>query len=96
MSAFLFPRRTTQDAPNPAPAARKPDRLPAEAGQAQAITTAAIFAMLVSKGILSGEEADKLMNELGEALQREVGGELGDSAGNTLRLYGRALKAADA
>lgn len=36
------------------------------------------------------------MKELGEAIQREIGGQLGALAGKTLRIYGRALIVADA
>lgn len=42
------------------------------------------------------EKAAKLMKELGEAIQREVGGQLGALAGKALRIYGRALIVADA
>ena len=98
MSGFLFTRRTSQDdpaPPPPAPPAPDTDRLLKEAGRAQAITAAGIFAALVSKGILSPREAAELMSEIGDAIERDVGGGLGNSAGDTLRSYGRALLAAD-
>jgi hypothetical protein len=98
MSGFLFNRRTSQEDTKVAPAAPAPDteRLLKDAGQVQAITAAAIFATLVSKGILSAEEAAELMTEIGEVIHRDVGGKLGASAGDTLRSYGSALLAADA
>lgn len=95
MSGFLFTRRTSQDDPAPPPPAPDTDRLLKETGQAQAITAAAIFAALVSKGILSPREAAELMSEIGEAIERDVGGGIGASAGDTLRSYGQALLAAD-
>lgn len=95
MSGFIFSRRTSETSdPAPAPAPRN-DQLLKDAGQAQSITAAAIFAALVSKGILSAAEAAQLMRELGMAIEQEVGGELAASANRTLDQYGQALLAAD-
>lgn len=99
MSGFLFNRRTPQEdmkAAPAAPAAANTEQLLKDSGQVQAITAAAIFATLVSKGILSAEEAAELMSQVAEVVQREVGGGLGASAGDTLRSYGSALLAAGA
>ena len=95
MSGFIFSRRTPEAA-TPAPAAApQTDQLSKDAGQAQSITAAAIFAALVSKGILSAAEAAQLMREIGMAIEQEVGGELAASASRTLDQYGQALLAAD-
>ena len=95
MSNFLFNR-------SPAPAIR-----PGEAPQAalaaasrdlarvQSITASAIFAMLVSKGVLSAAEAAEYMGEIGRALERDVGAAVGTEAGRMLASYGQALIAAD-
>ena len=94
MSGFLFNRRTTSDETKPAPAPPSPDKLLEDAGQAQGITAAAIFAALVGKGILAADEAAGLMGEIADVIEREVDGELGASAGRTLRSYRRALMTA--
>ena len=94
MSGFLFNRRAApEEMPAPAPAAPKAD-VPSGAAQVQAITASAIFALLVSKGIISAEEAADYMAEIGLALQRDVEGPLGAEAGTMLRSYGTALAAA--
>ena len=96
MSGFLFSRRASADSPSPAPTAPPPtDQLLSDSGQAQAITAAAIFAALVSKGIVSAEEAAQLMGEIGMAIEQEVGGALAASANRTLDQYGQALLSAD-
>jgi hypothetical protein len=64
--------------------------------EAQSITASAIFAMLVSKGVLSAVEAADYMREIGDALRRDVAGPAGDLAGRTLGTYGEALAAAEA
>jgi hypothetical protein len=50
--------------------------------------------MLVSKGVISAEEAAEYMAEIGLVLERDVEGPLGAEAGTMLRSYGRALAAA--
>ena len=96
MSSFLFSRRATPEGrdqePSPQPS---PQLVPDGIVQAQAITTSAIFAMLVSKGVLSAEEAASYMEEIGMVLTRDVEGPVGEAAGNLLRSYGQALIAAD-
>ena len=64
--------------------------------EVQSITASAIFAMLVSKGVLSAGEASDYMREIGDALRRDVAGAAGDLAGRTLDAYGEALAAAEA
>ncbi len=96
MSSFLFSRRASPEGrdtdSSPQPAAQfVPDGIV----QAQAITASAIFAMLVSKGVLSAEEAASYMEEIGLVLARDVEGPVGEAAGNLLRSYGQALIAAD-
>ena len=63
--------------------------------EAQSITASAIFAMLVSKGVLSAAEAADYMREIGDALRRDVAGSAGELAGRTLGAYGEALAAAE-
>ena len=63
--------------------------------EAQSITASAIFAMLVSKGILSSEEAADYMREIGAALRRDVAAPAGPLAAGMLASYGEALIAAD-
>jgi hypothetical protein len=99
MSGFLFNRRATSpvrepEAP-PAPTVQSAPAIDRGLVQAQAITASAIFAMLVSKGVLTAEEAADYMNEISFVLERDVEGETGAEAGNMLRSYGRALIAAD-
>jgi hypothetical protein len=94
MSGFLFSRRAaSEENAAPAPVAPKAE-VPKGAAQVQAITASAIFAMLVSKGILSADEAAEYMAEIGLVLERDVEGPLGAEAGTMLRSYGRALAAA--
>jgi hypothetical protein len=92
MSGFLFTRRAAPEE-NVAPAPAKAE-VPTGAAQVHAITASAIFAMLVSKGILSAGEAAEYMEEIGLVLERDVEGSLGAEAGTMLRSYGRALAAA--
>jgi hypothetical protein len=94
MSGFLFNRRAASEE-MPAPAAAAPERQNSSgAAQVHAITASAIFAMLVSKGILSADEAAEYMAEIGLVLERDVEGPLGAEAGTMLQSYGRALAAA--
>ena len=99
MSSFLFNRRAAAEpmkaadpAPPPPPISESVLR---ESGQVQAMTASAIFAMLVSKGILSSEEAAEYMEEIGRVIERDTAGPIGSAAGEMLRYYGRALLAAD-
>ncbi|HEX8667937.1 MAG TPA: hypothetical protein VF727_06150 [Allosphingosinicella sp.] len=94
MSSFLFNRRPTPES-QPEPT-REPGSAAALAAlaQAQSITASAIFAMLVSKGILSPQEAAQYMSELASVLERDVGGPTGAEAGKTLASYAQALVAA--
>jgi hypothetical protein len=55
------------------------------------MTTSAIFAMLVSKGILSAAEASEYMREIGAVLERDVNGRVGKVAGRFIESYGSAL-----
>jgi glycyl-tRNA synthetase alpha subunit len=94
MSGLFFNRRAASEE-NAAPATVAPKaEVPTAAAQVQAITASAIFALLVSKGVISAEEAADYMAEIGLALQRDVEGPLGAEAGAMLRSYGRALAAA--
>jgi chaperone required for assembly of F1-ATPase len=96
MSSFLFNRRPAPE--NQAEPSRQPDAASSLAAlaQAQSITASAIFAMLVSKGVLSPQEAAQYMNELASVLQRDVGGTVGAQAADTLASYAEALVAAGA
>ena len=63
--------------------------------EAQSITASAIFAMLVSKGILSAREAGEFMREIQSVLERDVKSPIGATAGKMLGAYGQALITAD-
>lgn len=63
--------------------------------ETQSITASAIFAMLVSKGVLTGAEAADYMRELGQVLARDVGSPIAEAAAETLATYAEALRAAD-
>lgn len=89
MSGFLFRRRP---APSETPAALEDCRSASAAIlKVQAITASAIFALLVSKGVVSADEAADYMKEIGSAWARDVGGEIGANAGLMLESYGQAL-----
>ena len=96
MSRFFFDRRPGSE-PLAAPPAPEPR---AEAGalkalvQVQSITASAIFAILVSKGVLSADEAAAHMAELAEALELDVKSAHAADAAEMLRSYGSALSAA--
>ena len=62
--------------------------------QIQSITASAIFAVLVSKGVLSADEAAAHMGEIAEALEIDVRSPPAAAAADMLRSYGRALSAA--
>lgn len=97
MSGFLFNRRPASEERDAVSPPQPPSQLPTQALlQTQAITASAIFAMLVSKGVLSAAEAAEYMGDIAAVLERDVEGELGASAGKMLRSYGQAIVAADA
>jgi hypothetical protein len=96
MSSFLFNRRTASEERQPSSPEQPFAQIDAEGIlQAQAITASAIFAMLVSKGVLSADEAADYMGEIASVLRRDVDAPLGATAGNMLSRYGQALVAAD-
>lgn len=61
----------------------------------QSITASAIFAKLVSKGVLTADEAADYMGEIAQVLEIDVRAPAGASAANMLRSYGQALSAAE-
>jgi len=93
MSGFLFNRQ-----PAPAKSAAEQQETARNLRalmEAQSITASAIFALLVSKGVISGEEAAGYMREIGGVLGRDIEAPLGAEAGEMLANYGEALRAAD-
>lgn len=93
MSGFFF-KRTSAPSINESDEARTLAAVPMDSLRAQAITASAIFAMLVSKGVLTAREASEYMKEIGTVLERDVGGGTGRAAGDMLQSYGEALLAA--
>jgi hypothetical protein len=92
MSSFLFgrhqqPKKEEQDG-------AALDRATAALLETQSITSSAIFALLVVKGVLSAEEAADYMREIAAVLARDVPAPLGADAGRSLASYGQALVAA--
>ena len=92
MSGFLFNRQP--QAPK-AQADQEIQRSLRALMEAQSVTASAIFAMLVSKGVLTGAEAADYMQELGQALARDIESPITDEAAQTLATYAEALRAAD-
>ncbi|QAY76024.1 hypothetical protein [Sphingosinicella sp. BN140058] len=100
MSSFLFSRQPPKDQPatqkrhNGVPPQQ--DVAAALRGmiEVQSITTSAIFAMLVSKGVLTSEEAAGYMAQIAGVLERDVAAPAGPQAGAMLDRYGQALVAA--
>ncbi|HEY0011823.1 MAG TPA: hypothetical protein VGB79_03110 [Allosphingosinicella sp.] len=92
MSGFLFNR---QPPAGKAQAGEETARNLRAVMEAQSVTASAIFAMLVSKGVLTGAEAADYMRELGEALARDIDSPLTAQAASTLSAYAEALRAAD-
>lgn len=95
MNKFLFGRQSqSEKRHNGVPPA--PDVSAALRGviEVQSITTSAIFAMLVSKGVLSAEEAAGYMSEIAAVLARDVAAPAGAEAGAMLDRYSEALAAA--
>ncbi len=82
-----------------APQAASRDPEPEAAAQAaldiQSITTSAIFAMLVSKGVMTATEAAQYMADIAQVLARDVRHPIGAASAQALERYGRALAAAD-
>ena len=99
MSSFLFGRNSASERSRDGARERGGDPEVAAALQAmvevQSITASAIFAILVSKGVLSAEEAAGYMADVAKVLERDVKSELGAKAGKMLGSYGEALVAAD-
>jgi hypothetical protein len=106
MSNFFFNRQppSSRSRDNARSGARTHNGVTAEEGlsealrgvvEAQSITASAIFAMLVSKGVLSADEAADYMREIGAVLRRDVTAPAGPAAGSLLASYGEALIAAD-
>jgi hypothetical protein len=99
MSRFFFSRPPESESA-PAPAATKPADTQSELAAAlasiaeiQSITTSAIFASLVSKGVMTADEAAGHMAEIAGALEMDPS-PAGAAAARTLRSYGRALSVA--
>ncbi len=59
--------------------------------EAQSITASAIFAALVSKGVLSPDEAAGYMSEIAGALRNDVSAPVGPDASDLLEAYAQAL-----
>lgn len=98
MSRFFFSRPAEPDAGvAPEQRADRGDALGGELkalAEVQSITASAIFAVLVSKGVLTAEEAAAHMAEIAAALESDVGSPAAERASTMLRSYGRALSAA--
>ncbi|HZG08956.1 MAG TPA: hypothetical protein VEZ70_08255 [Allosphingosinicella sp.] len=94
MNSFLFGRQRGQDAPQEAREIEA-DAMAQAALDIQSITTSAIFAMLVSKGVMSANEAAEYMADIAQVLARDVRHPQGAAAGQQLERYGNALVAAD-
>jgi hypothetical protein len=92
MSGFLFNR---QPPPPKAEADQEIRRSLRAVMEAQSVTASAIFAMLVSKGVLTGAEAADYMRELGQALARDIDSPIIAESAETLSTYAEALRAAD-
>ena len=96
MNRFFFNRASepeTRKEPSPVDPVEIESALRSLA-EIQSITASAIFAKLVSKGVLSAEEAADYMGEIAEALEIDVRSPVASAAANMLRSYGQALSAA--
>ena len=97
MNRFFFSRSPSSDTEGEAPS--KPQQATEEALKAlvevQSITASAIFAALVSKGVLTSREAAEYMGEIAQALEIDVTAPIGSAAARMLRSYGFALAAAE-
>ena len=97
MSSYLFSRQPASSRILQGSTARPDTELPGALRgivEIQSITASAIFAMLVSKGVLSADEAAGYMREIGAALAADVRTPAGELAGKMLHAYGDALAAA--
>ena len=95
MSRFFFSRSSESETADQAPAPPRQDRqedLKALV-EVQSITASAIFAALVSKGLLTPNEAAEYMGEVAQALEIDVAAPVGSAAARMLRSYGYALSA---
>ena len=97
MNRFFFGRSPASEAADPPSADTRQDQQDAlqAIAEAQSITASAIFAALVSKGVLSGAEAAEYMAEIADALEIDVPAPVGRTAARKLRSYGYALRAAE-
>jgi hypothetical protein len=99
MSSFLFGRNSASERSRDG-ARERADGPDVEASlqamvEIQSITASAIFAILVSKGVMSAGEAAAYMADVAKVLERDVKSEFGAKAGQMLGSYGQALVAAD-
>jgi hypothetical protein len=95
MNSFLFGRQRGQDVPQAEPQDSGAEALAQAALEIQSITTSAIFAVLVSKGVMTAAEAADYMADIGRVLARDVPYPHGATSGQKLERYGQALVAAD-
>ena len=99
MSSFLFGRNNASERRGDGGGGKASDPDVSGALQAmveiQSITASAIFAILVSKGVMRADEAAGYMADVAKVLERDVKSELGAKAGHMLGSYGEALVAAD-
>jgi len=91
MTGFLFNRQQKDKCGAPSPSRQEMDQAVQAVLDAQSITASAIFALLVSKGVLSAGEAGQYMRDIGQVLGRDVRGPLGKRAGASMRAFGDAL-----
>jgi hypothetical protein len=100
MSSFLFGRNSASERSRDGARERggEPDVAAALKAmvEVQSITASAIFAILVSKGVLTAEEAATYMADVARVLERDVKSDIGAKAGAMLGSYGEALAAAEA
>jgi hypothetical protein len=94
MNSFLFGRQRGPDAPQE-PQEPEAEAMAQAALDIQSVTTSAIFAVLVSKGVMSATEAAEYMADIAQVLARDVRHPQGAAAGRKLERYGKALVAAD-
>lgn len=95
MSRFFFDRRpASEPLADTFPATRTDDRAVKAVMEVQSITASAIFAVLVSKGVLTAAEAAAYMAEIAGALEFDVRSPHAAHAADTLRSYAGALSAA--
>jgi hypothetical protein len=95
MNSFLFGRQRGQDIPQSEPRESEAEAIARAANEIQSITTSAIFALLVSKGVLTATEAADYMADIAQVLASDVRHPQGAKSGQELQRYGQALVAAD-